>query len=321
MSEELLFHYNQELAYLREVGGEFAKLHPKIAGHLRLGAGSVDDPFVNRIIESFALLTARIRYKLADHCSEISDALLNILYPHYQLPIPSMSIMQFSGSDALDAPHTIARHTAISCESATAGICRFSTNYPVTLWPLAIHAAQLVAQPFTQPLIADSSGYASCLRLTLHTKRADLAFGALPLTSLRFYINAAAQPAYDLYELLFNDLQAIVVAAPTVDKPALTLPLNSLTAVGFSQDEGLLPYPANSFIGYRLLTEYFAFPQKFLFFDLTNLDRLVDYSVQHSLEIHLYFARTNQLRSYLVRISHDCRCQSPTGGAGDLLGQ
>ncbi len=294
MSDELLSYYNQELSYLREVGGEFAKLHPKIAGRLRLGASSVDDPFVSRIIESFAFLTARIRYKLDDHFSEISDALLNILYPHYQLPIPSMSIMQFSGNAELDAPHSIAKHTAISCESATAG-CRFRTTYPVTLWPLELNAAQLVAQPFTHDLIQDNKNYASCLRLNLQTKKSKLALTDLPLKSLRFYINAEAQQAYDLYELLFNDLQAIVVAAPTADTPAITLPLDSIKAVGFGEEEGLLSYPPNSFIGYRLLSEYFAFPQKFLFFELTNLDRLLDYPFQQSLEIQLYFSKTNSL--------------------------
>ena len=95
MSDELLPYYNRELAFLRRLGAEFAEAHPKIAGRLHLDADSAQDPHVERLVEAFALLSARTRFKIEDDFPEITDSLLGVLYPHYQAPVPSMAIVQF----------------------------------------------------------------------------------------------------------------------------------------------------------------------------------------------------------------------------------
>ena len=95
MSDELLAYYNSELTYLRELGGEFAEKYPKVAGRLHLEADKCDDPHVERLLEGFAFLAARIRHKLDDEFPEITDALLGVLYPHFQRPLPSMAVVQF----------------------------------------------------------------------------------------------------------------------------------------------------------------------------------------------------------------------------------
>ena len=96
MSDELLPYYEKELAFIRQMGAEFAKEHPKIAGRLGINAETIEDPHVSRLIESFAYLNARIQHKLDDDFPELSDALLEVLFPHYQRPIPSMTIVQFT---------------------------------------------------------------------------------------------------------------------------------------------------------------------------------------------------------------------------------
>src|SRR6516225_423798 len=95
MSDALLPYYNRELSFMRRQGAQFAEAHPKIAGRMRLGPDSSEDPHVERLIEAFAFLTARVRHKLEDDFPELTEALLGVLYPHYLAPLPSMSIVQF----------------------------------------------------------------------------------------------------------------------------------------------------------------------------------------------------------------------------------
>src|SRR5918911_3855699 len=116
MSDELLPYYNRELSYVRRLATEFAEAHPKIAGRLRLGPDSSADPHVERLIEAFAYLTARIRFKLDDDFPEITEALLNVLYPHYLAPVPSMAIVQFQLDPEqvqLTKGHVVPRHTEL----------------------------------------------------------------------------------------------------------------------------------------------------------------------------------------------------------------
>src|SRR6516165_8037003 len=112
MSDELLPHYNRELSYVRRLGAEFAKAHPKIAGRLRPGPDASEDPHVERLIQAFAYLNARTRAKLEDDFPELTDALLGVLYPHYQLPVPSMAVVQLEldrGQNELTTGYRVAR--------------------------------------------------------------------------------------------------------------------------------------------------------------------------------------------------------------------
>ena len=143
MSEELLAHYNDELAYVRRLASEFADAHPKIAGRLRLSADAIEDPHVARLIEAFAFLNARIRRKLEDDFPELTDAMLGVLYPQYQAPIPSMATVQMVCAPDLGSPYEVPRETAIETEPVEGEPCRFRTCYPVTLWPIEVEAASV----------------------------------------------------------------------------------------------------------------------------------------------------------------------------------
>src|SRR5690606_28315367 len=99
MADELLPYYEKELAFIRQMGAEFAKEHPKIAGRLGIGSETIEDPHVSRMIESFAYLNARMQHKLDDDLPELSDALLTVLFPHSQRPIPSVSMVQFVAAE------------------------------------------------------------------------------------------------------------------------------------------------------------------------------------------------------------------------------
>src|SRR5690606_31615974 len=136
MSDDLLLHYNRELLNTRRAAAAFAAENPRIAGRLRLSEDAIEDPHVGRLIEAFAYLTARVRQKLDDDFPELTDAFLNVLYPHFERPIPSLSILQMDPSPEMAEPHRIRRGTLIDTEPVEGDACRFSTTADVTLHPV-----------------------------------------------------------------------------------------------------------------------------------------------------------------------------------------
>jgi type VI secretion system protein ImpG len=296
MSDELLPYYHRELAFIRRLGAEFAEAHPKIAGRLRLGPDLAEDPHVERLIEAFAYLNARIRHKLDDDFPEISDALMGVLYPHYQAPIPAMAVVQFAldrGQGELTAGYTVPRHAMLETEAIDGEPCRFRTCYPTTLWPIALKAAGLSGRPFAAPRTIHSAAAQAVLRIGFECFGKGMTFGKLDLERLRLFIKGQSQHVFGLYELILNHTIGVALAGSPTDREPVVLDRRCLRPVGFGPDEGLLPYSARSFLGYRLLTEYFAFPQKFLFFDLAGLGRRVLQKAGNQLEVFLYLDRSH----------------------------
>jgi type VI secretion system protein ImpG len=291
MSDPLLPFYNSELSYLRRLGAEFAEAHPKIAARLRLGSDVSQDPHVERLVQAFAYLTARIRFKLEDDFPELSDTLLGILYPHYHLPIPALTTVQL-GLDPeqaeLTTGHRIERGTLLETEPIDGEPCRFRTCYPVTLWPIEIARARLSRPPFQAPTTPKSNQAASVLCLSLRCLSSSVSFASLDLDCLRFFLKGQNQHVYPLYELLLNNVLEVALATGASDAHPVVLPPTCLRPVGFGLDEGLLPYSARSFLGYRLLTEFFAFPEKFLYVDLADLTSARRTRLGRDMDVYLY---------------------------------
>ena len=295
MQEELLSYYNRELSYVRRLGAAFAAEHPKIAGRLQLGPDSAEDPHVERLIEAFAFLNARIRSKLDDDFPELSDAMLGVLYPHYQAPIPSMAIVQMvldRGQGQLTAGYAVPSGAAVETEPIDGDPCRFRTCYPVTLWPIEIVSAELRGRPFAAPQVASLSRSAAVLHLRLRCLAPEGTFAKLSLDRLRFFLKGQPQHIFPLYESIFNDVLGVALARSPSDREPVVLGPQCLRPVGFDRDEGLLPYSARSLLGYRLLTEYFSFPQKFLFVDLAELDGRTLAGLGNTCEVFLYLSRS-----------------------------
>ena len=291
MTDDLLPYYGRELAFIRRLGAEFAEANPKIAGRLLLGPDSVDDPHVARLVESFALLNARTRKKLDDDFPELTQAMLSVLYPHYLAPIPSMAIVQFVGLPDLTTGHTIPRGTSIETDPIHGDPCRFRTVYPATTWPIEVESAKLTGRPLVAPPGKAAHGAVASLRIVLRCRAPDMTFAALAPQSLRFFLRGPAEQSQLLYELLANDAVGVAVARSPEDTDAQHLPETAIVPVGFAADEGLLPYPSNALPGYRLLTEYFAFPAKFLFVDITGLTGRAQAQAGNRLEIYVYLRR------------------------------
>ncbi len=293
MVDDLLPYYNRELGYVRRLAAEFAEAHPKIAGRLRLSQDAVEDPHVARLIEAFAFLTARVRRKLDDDFPELTEALLNVLYPHYLTPIPSMAISQLTCQRDLAASQLVPAGVEIETEPAGGETCRFRTAYPVTLWPIAIEAASLRGRPIIAPANPQAPGAVAVLRLTLRCLADAMTFTQLGPERLRFFLRGQTQQVLPLYELLFNNAISVALADSAADPAPVILRPSCIRPVGFEKNEGMLPYPARSFVGYRLLTEFFTFPEKFLFFEITELSSKVLLAAKNKLDIFIYLNRTS----------------------------
>ena len=299
MADHLLRYYEREMTFLRQMGGEFATKYPKIAGRLLLDGDKCEDPHVERLIEAFAFLSGRIHKKLDDEYPEVVEGLLSTLYPHFLAPIPSMSVVQFvlkPNPGQLNNGCSIERGSVLSSPPVAGTPCHFRTCYPLTLWPIEVVSARL-----TPPDIGTSSKSVATIKINLRcvggSKFADLSLG-----SLRFFIDGESQLTYPLYELLFNSLCEVHLKGGDGKIPSVpvSLPKSALQPVGFASHEALLPYPSRSFQGYRLLQEYFAFPQKFLFFELQGLHRMAASGFGETVEVSFHLDRLPRLEQAIT---------------------
>ncbi|HQJ09056.1 MAG TPA: type VI secretion system baseplate subunit TssF [Deltaproteobacteria bacterium] len=286
MDDNLLHYYERELTYIRELGAEFARKYPKIAGRLLLEKDKCEDPHTERLLEAFAFLSARIHKKIDDNLPEITESLLGIIYPHYLSPIPSMSIVRFEPvkQGMPPAGYHIPKGTVLYSKPVGGTACRFSTSYPVTLWPIEVVSAGL-ADPAKQV-----AGAVKALTIELKSTGGS---SLSALQELRFFLNGQHQHIFHLYELIFNNVcrVEINIKAESGKTETVTLDPDTILPVGFRDEEIMLPYPKRSFPGYILLFEYFCFPEKFLFFDIQGLNRLGKQVTGDAMEIVLYLDR------------------------------
>lgn len=292
MREDLLHYYERELTFLRRMGAEFAQRYPKVAGRLMLEPNKCEDPHVERMLEGFAFLAARVHLKIDDDFPEISEALLNIVYPHYVRPIPAMSIAEFRldpEQGKLTTGYRLPRGTMLYSRPVDGVPCKFQSCYDTTLWPVNVSAAQWTTPDRLRPAarLGDATGV---LRIELRCQP-DVTFAKLGLESLRFYLDGASNLTAALYELLNTSGRDIVVReiAGTPGAAAsprqIALPASRLRPAGLGPDEGMLPYPGRSFEAYRLLQEYFVFPEKYLFLDLGGFDQIATAGFGGAIEV------------------------------------
>lgn len=268
--DELLPYYERELAFLRGYSADFAQRYPKTAGRLGITGEHVADPYVERLIESFAFLGARINKKIEDDYPEFTDALLEVLYPHYLRPFPACSIAQFTGSAdtaALAQPHVIARGTELKSGKLRETECIFRTVHDVALAPLRVSEARHAPTTVAPGLVNLPAGSTGIISITLesHAPQADIA--ALKLNRLRVHLNGDLPLIAALRDCLFLHALAAYVE-PERSGRWTALPAVPVSQAGFDEDDALIDYPARSHPAYRLLTEYFAFPEQFSFVDI-----------------------------------------------------
>lgn len=291
MNTELLPYYERELLFVRKMASEFAERYPDRAAALKLTHNGCEDPHVERMIEAFALIAGRIQRKIDDEFPEITQALLDVLYPHFLRQVPSMAIAQFEvdAEQSRSATGHVVPRGALAYSEPVGGVqCRFRTAYPTRLFPLQVTSSFSRAADLAGGISSATAHHA--LRLDL-TTRGAARFSMLQIHDLRFHIAGDPQVAHWIYELLFNNVSQILLRCQEKSGKWFSVPLepNSIVEVGFGREEAVLPYAETSFQGYRLLQEYFCFPQKFLFFDLTGLERAASGPFSDRMEIVILF--------------------------------
>lgn len=268
--DELLPHYERELAFLRAHAGSFAKQYPKIAGRLMLSGDVGEDPHVERMIEAFAFLTSRIHKRLDDDFPLFTETFLDVLYPHYLRPFPACSIARFDigGSASQMSKATIVpRGTVLASRPVRGVACKFRTVYEVPLLPVRLTSASFrgaVAAPDGTPL---PKGTTSALSLQLELSSAQVTWANLDTASIRLYIDGEGSQVSALREALCARVLGVLVQTAPVG-PWRDGGAARPSPVGFAEDEALIDFSARSHPAYRLLTEYFAFAEKFNFIDI-----------------------------------------------------
>ena len=294
MREELLEYYERELAYLRQLGGTFAEKYPRVASRLLLEPDRCDDPHVERLLEGFAFMAARIHLRVDDDFPEVTSALLGIVAPHYLRPIPSMTVVECQvdpEQGKQTAGQTMPAGTPLATKRLVDGQpCRFRTAYPVDLWPFTISECEWrqperLAEPVRVP------GAVGVLRMRLQCGR-DVTFTELKAGKLAVHLSGESNIVHTLYELLCRNCITVLVRNPQQrGSKVVEISPSRLRAMGFEEDESLLPYPKRSFDGYRLLQEYFTFSEKFLFFELSGLEAIVEAGCTSQAEILFCISR------------------------------
>jgi type VI secretion system protein ImpG len=304
LSDSLLPYFNRELLAVRRLAAEFAQTHPKIAGRLRLSPDAVDDPHVARLLDGVAFLSARVQRRLDDEFPELTDALLGVLYPHYLAPFPSCAIAQFAAKPDVQKILAVPAGFALETERVRGQACQFRTAYDLNLWPIRIESVKLSGQPFVAPPNKLAAGAAACLRIVLSSLNPAVNMSMLGIDQLRIFLRGGSTVAQPLFELLAAHVNSVALADSPGDAHPVILPASAISPVGFAANEALLPWPARSFTGFRLLSEYFAFPDKFMFLDIAGLDQKSLVSSQNRMEIFVYLNRSKAELERAVGAEH-----------------
>lgn len=262
-------YYQSELSALRQLGRQFSERNPALAPFL---GEAGQDPDVERLLEGFAFLTGRLRQKLDDELPELTHSLMHLLWPNYMRPIPALSILQFDPLKTAGPGVMVARDTPVESGSVEGERCRFRTCYATQVLPLQLSALDYSVQ-------GERAVLSLQLRISAEGDLSQCAFD-----QLRLHLTGDRYISQGLYLGLLRHLTGVQLlpldraGAPISERDGQALSLrigaDQVQPVGFAQDQALIPYPPNTFTGYRHLQEYFIFPDKYLFVDVTGLDAL-----------------------------------------------
>lgn len=284
MDPRLLHAYNDELVHLRETARRFGEEHPTVAGRLGLAAAADVDPHVERLLEGVAFLGARVQLKLQDQFPDFTQHLLNVIQPHYLAPTPSICIAGFEPRDGdgaqargLEIPRGTRLQAVAADRDATPVV--FRTGHDVTLWPLRVEEVEYLGTrsavaPYLAAMPAGAAGTTveSAIRIRLRTT-GGVKLGAITIDTLPLYLDGEGAVPGELYRQIVGDAVAVIAVAPgtAIGNGGIALPVP--VQHGFDETHALLPADRRSNRGYRILSEYFACPERFQFAQLEGLSK------------------------------------------------
>jgi type VI secretion system protein ImpG len=298
MDPRLLKYYDTELRHIRELGGEFAREFPKIAGRLGLDGFDCADPYVERLLEGFAFLAARVQLKMDSEFPQLVQNLLEIVYPHFLAPMPSMAIVQFQpdlSEGTLSDGYTIPRNTILRGKliKGEQTACEYRTAHDLQLWPLEVTRADYFSRDTASIQLPKGVRDAMAgLRIRLRIAPGQK-FDALAIEDLSFYIQGHEELPDILCEQCLAHAEALLIN-PVAESETWyeLLDKNNIQPIGFESNQALLPYELPSFHGYRLLSEYFAFRERFLFVNLRKIGDALRRCAGSEVDVIILFNRS-----------------------------
>ena len=277
-------YFREELTFLKEQGKHFTEIHPQLSRFLH---GNTTDPDVERLLEGFAFLTAKLREKVEDEFPEFTHSIINMLWPNYLRPIPSLCIVKFTPEENLVDAQLIGEGTIVDSKPVLETTCHFKTCRDVDIYPMEISKVS-----------SQHSRKASIINIDLDII-GGMTIGELKLNDLRLYLGGDKYRSQMLYLWMNHYLGSISV---TVGDAEFPIALSQMNSVGFTEKDGLLPYPKNAYAGYRILQEYLSFPEAFHFFDIKALGQALPKTIRNKLTLKITFKKTLPTD---VRISND----------------
>lgn len=291
MSEDLLSYFNREIGWFRNALGRFADAHPQAGANLRISDNLVEDPHVSRLIESVALLNARVQSRIDDDFPLIVQSLLENLYPFYLAPKPSMMISQLTGLPELDSLVNVPAGTLFETESVSGVRCRFRSCYDAVLSPLRIASASLMSRPFSTPGSDSAVGASAVLEIRFESAHPGFSLAESGMDELTLHLRGGAL-TWRLFDLLYAHCTQIVVATSDLDPQPTRLEPVALRPLGLAPGETILPDLGDTAPDYQQLLEFFAYPDKFLFFRIDGLRRALG-SAGSEFALYLYLDEGN----------------------------
>lgn len=303
MDPRLLKLYNRELQHVREVGAEFASEFPKIASRLGLETFECSDPYVERLFEGFAFMAARVQLKIDAEFPNFTQALLEIIYPHYLSATPSMAVVEIKPdltdetlADGFVIPKDTRLRSQIAKGEQTA--CEYLTAWPVQLLPIEI--SQVEYLPSLASISSHGLGVSrqngdikAAIRIVLKST-AGVKFKQIALQKLDLFLRGSGSIPYRLYEQLIANSETLVCKYQQSNQTVLQYAKHHhIRPMGFNQDEALLKSTPRSFDGYRILQEYFAFPERYLFVELDKLSALINECDATEIELFVLLNRSD----------------------------
>ncbi len=300
MDSRLLQYYTEELSFLRETAAEFAKEYPKIAGRLALDSFECADPYVERLLEGVAFLTARIQLRMTSEYPQFTSHLMELLFPNFLAPIPSMAVVEFQPDlkqGSLASGFTVPKNSTLrgQLSKGEQTRCTFRTGHPVTMWPIQLVEAKYHSLNYPGQQMPEIPKLKAAVVLKLKTF-GGVPFNTLPIRELPIFIGGSLDLSPRIYEQCLAN--CIGLAARDADQGAVgvwtqRLGKSATSALGFDTDEAMLPTPMRSFDGYRLLQEYFACPERYRFVQMNDLDQLLRKCSGETIELAILLDRAD----------------------------
>jgi type VI secretion system protein ImpG len=282
MDHKFVDYFEEELTHLRRMSEEFKVIHPRVAERLQLGK-EPPDPYVQQLWDGFAFLAARVQLKLDAEYPRFIEALLQTIYPHYLAPVPAMAIVQFEpqyDDSELAAGPVVKRHTSLKSKRLPGATqdtvqCTYRTAHDLQILPIRLTDARYYTQDRDlseiDNLWARETSAKAAIRLRM-VSTGGLAFNQILADKLVLHLPPRENLTGALYELILAHSTAVVVQS--AGKPLRSYAKRSPATVrgmGFEDDEALLPIGPQGFSGYRILQEYFSFPGRFFFIEVSGL--------------------------------------------------